>query len=294
MSTDLGRIGTNFAPKLLIFNIHGTPLDCSLLSEPNPNSSIRMTTKSLTHRFMFRPWVIEFINKCFKNFRVAYWGIKSLTNMEDVVAEMMRKFEGLDSHKPMFCWSAKECEENTEKFDTSKWKKPLSKVWGMWPEWNEGNTMIVDHIGAMVDCNPVANIIIPPAFNVENMTKLANDKNYLRKHLWPLLKGLVGSLDVQHFCSVCHDTKHTVGDVPNVHVVGRTTRRAKMKHSKPNLSGQPKLSGEGTCELLVHIVECPLTYVILKLTYWWTMGLCAEKSREGTSNEDSESSGQHR
>ena len=158
-----------------------------------------MTTKSLTRRFVFRPWMIEFIDRCFKTFRAAFWGIKSLTNMEDVVAEMMWKFEGLDSHKPMFCWSAKECEEITENVGVSKWEKPLSKVWSIWPLWNKSNTMIIDHIDAMVECNPLANIIILPAFYVENMTKLADDKNYLRKHLWPLLEGLVGSHDVQHF-----------------------------------------------------------------------------------------------
>ena len=81
-------------------------------------------------RIVFRPWLIEFIDKCFKNFRVAFWGIKGNANMEDVVAEMMRKFGGLDSHKPMFCWSTKECEEVIENIGVSKWKKPLSKVWG--------------------------------------------------------------------------------------------------------------------------------------------------------------------
>ena len=45
-----------------------------------------MTTKSLTRRFAFRPWLIEFLDMCFKNFRVAFSGIKSLSNMEDVVA----------------------------------------------------------------------------------------------------------------------------------------------------------------------------------------------------------------
>ena len=66
------------------------------------------------------------------------------------------------------------------------------------------------------------------------------------------------------------DTKRVVGDhVQNLHVlVGRTTRSSKIKLSNTNLSGHPKLSGEGTCELLVHIVQCPLTYVIISLTNW--------------------------
>lgn len=68
-------------------------IDCNLLSEPYSNSYILTSTKSLTHRFAFRPWLTESIERCFKNFGVAFWGIKSLTNMEDVVAEMIQKFE---------------------------------------------------------------------------------------------------------------------------------------------------------------------------------------------------------
>ena len=66
--------------------------------------------------------------------------------------------------------------------------------------------MTIDHIEAFVDCNPVANIIIPPA----SIRKLVGYKNYLRQHLWPLLEGLVGSPDVQQFCNVLPATKHGV------------------------------------------------------------------------------------
>ena len=111
MTTDLQRIDTDTPTKLLIFNVHGTLFDCSLLFDPNPNTSIRMTTKSLTSRFVSMPWLIEFIGRCFENFRVAFWGINSKSYMEEVVVEIMRKFEGLDSHKSNFCRSAKECEE---------------------------------------------------------------------------------------------------------------------------------------------------------------------------------------
>ena len=47
--------------KLLILNVHGTLLDMSLLTEPNPNSSIRVTKKTTNHRFVFRPWMVEFL-----------------------------------------------------------------------------------------------------------------------------------------------------------------------------------------------------------------------------------------
>jgi hypothetical protein len=116
-------MGTHFPTKLLILNVHGTLLDCSLLSERNPNVNIRMSTRSLTRRIVFRPCLIEFIDKCFKNFRVGFWGIKSSANMEDVLGEVMKQFSGLDTHKPLFCWSAKECEEVIENNGVSKRKK---------------------------------------------------------------------------------------------------------------------------------------------------------------------------
>ena len=89
VSPDLGMIGTISTTKLLIFNIHGTLVDCSLLSKPNPNPTIRITRKSLKQRIVFRPWLTEFLDRCFKKFRIGFWGMKSMSNMEDVLAEMM-------------------------------------------------------------------------------------------------------------------------------------------------------------------------------------------------------------
>jgi hypothetical protein len=57
---------------LLIFNIHGRLLDCSLLSEKNPNSKIRTTIKTETCRIVFRPWLIDFLSRCINNFVVAF------------------------------------------------------------------------------------------------------------------------------------------------------------------------------------------------------------------------------
>ena len=267
VSTDLRLIGTNSATKLLIFNVHGTLVDSSLLSESNPNSNIRTTRKSLTRRHVFRPWLTEFLDRCFTTFKVAFWGMKSIGSMEDEVAEMMHRFEGMDSHKPLFCWSAKDCVDVSNNSGKPKWKKPLSKVWTTWPSWNVTNTVIIDHIGALVDCNPIANIIIPPSFYVESLKKLADDKNYLRQNLWPLLEGLAGSTSVQEFQGLLPATSIGVTEVTTVHAAGRTTRSATLKPANSSMSGLPKLAGEGTCELEVHIGECPLTYVYLKLMW---------------------------
>jgi hypothetical protein len=144
----------------------------------------------------------------------------------------------------VFIWSAKECEEVSENVGAARWKKPLSKVWEMWPEWNEGNTVIIDHHRAMVECNADANIIIPPPFYVEDIRKLADDNNYLRFGLWPLLKGLVDSFDVHKHGSVLPNSKQAIGDhSQNVQAGGRTTRSSKLKLADTSLSGHPPLSG---------------------------------------------------
>ena len=46
---------------LLVFNVYCTLLDTSLLMESNPNPNIRITKKTTTRRFVFRPWMIEFL-----------------------------------------------------------------------------------------------------------------------------------------------------------------------------------------------------------------------------------------
>ena len=96
--------------KLLIFNVHGTLIDTSLLIQPNPNPHIRVTKKIMTHRFVFRPWLMEFLVRCFKLFKVAFWGIKSSEYMQEVLHEILPVFAHLEGHKPIFLWSPKDCE----------------------------------------------------------------------------------------------------------------------------------------------------------------------------------------
>ena len=129
------------------------------------------------------------------------------------------------------------------------------------------------------------------SFYVDSMTTLGDDNNYLRLHLWPLLKGLVRSLDVHQCRNRLPNNKQAIGDhARNLHAEGRTTRSSKMKQPAIKLSGQPEVSGEGTCELLVHIAQCPLTIVGHKFTNAICMlGTCAGKSREGATNADAES-----
>jgi hypothetical protein len=58
--------------KLLVFNVHGTLLDCTLVDEPSPNSKIWYIMKIATRRVVYRPWLSEFLRKCFLHFHIAF------------------------------------------------------------------------------------------------------------------------------------------------------------------------------------------------------------------------------
>ncbi len=95
-----------------------------------------------------------------------------------------------------------------------------------------------------MDCNPVANFIIAPPFYVDGINKLADDNNYMRFDLWPLLKGLDDSVDVHKHGSMLPNSKQAIGDhSQNVQAGGRTTRSSKQKLADTSLSGHPPLSG---------------------------------------------------
>lgn len=79
----------NNPTKLLIFNVHGTLLDTSLQTQPNPNPHIRVTKKTMTRRFVFRPWLIKFLGRCFKISKVAFWRIKGSEYMQEVLCEIL-------------------------------------------------------------------------------------------------------------------------------------------------------------------------------------------------------------
>ena len=248
--------------KLLIFNVHGTLLDTSLLTQPNPNPNIRVTKKTKTRRFVFRPWMMEFLGRCFRTFRVAFWGIKSSSYMEDVLHEILPVFEHMEGHTPIFSWSAKDCELTQESEDVTVWGKPLTKVWKKWPRWNATNTLILDHHEPRVACNPRENVMIPPSFYVANMKELAEDNEYLKLKLWPALAGLSLHNDLASFWSSLTVSSMQAG-VCQVNPLSQhmAPGRPCTPPADPRLQ---KYEGEGTCGLEVHMPHCPLTYNLVQ------------------------------
>jgi hypothetical protein len=165
----------------VILNTHGTLLDSSLLVEKIPNVTLwsNMTTKS--RRVIFRPWLLQFLSRCFTNFIVAFWGSKSECYMDEIAAAVLSRLKDGQLFKPLFVWSGKHCDPTD--FDDGEpicWGKPLSKVFNLWLTFNLSNSVIGDHKSNRVGCNPVTNVIIPNPFYIEGMRKLENDKCFLK------------------------------------------------------------------------------------------------------------------
>ena len=185
--------------KLVIFNVHGTLLDCSMLCEGNPNPRIRSSTGTASRRVVFRPWLKSFLTRCFQSFIVAFWGSGSREHMDDVLPTMLRGVKGVIA-APLFLWSGEHGESShAEKGTSSEWGKQLEAVYATWPNFNAANTIIVDSKASRVECNPDANVIISTPFYVKWMCNLADDKEYLKRYLWPLLEAFDQCGDVAAF-----------------------------------------------------------------------------------------------
>jgi hypothetical protein len=131
--------------KLIVFNVYGTLLDCSLLQDPNPNTAIRLTFRTMKRRVIFRPGLIDFMNRCFIHFEVAFWSSKSEAYMDDIVPTILGRLKDWKTFTPLFVWSGKECD--VTKWNDGmpvEWEKPLRKVYKCFPHFSEANTVIID------------------------------------------------------------------------------------------------------------------------------------------------------
>jgi hypothetical protein len=187
--------------KLVIFNVQGTLLDCSLLAAPNPNCSIRYTLKTKSRRVVFRPWLKHFLDRCFSHFKVAFWGSRGAPYMADVVPAMLDGFYSRAGDKdPLFCWS---CSANDgiggEQGKGTSGEKKLSEVYARYPQFNAENTVIVDSKICRVLGNAQQNVLITSPFYVKWLRTLGNDKQYLKSYLWPLLEAFWRCPDVTTF-----------------------------------------------------------------------------------------------
>jgi hypothetical protein len=224
--------------KLLVFNVHGTLLDYSLLLDKNPNPTLRPIFKIENRRVLIRPWLSELLCKCFKNFKVGFWGSKSKRYMDEMVPALLGRVRSPEPLVPAFVWSQKEC-------DVTQWWNNDHVVWGCllevvyqkWPHWNSSNTVIIDHNPGQVSCNPRANVIVVSPFYHAQLTKVGDDNLFLKTSLWPQLSGLFALVDMVDF-----ETHY-----PELRLQEPETIDKESYEDKNIIGDLQSIQGEGTC-----------------------------------------------
>jgi hypothetical protein len=90
--------------------------------------------KIATRRVVYRPWLSEFLRKCFLHFHIAFWDSKSAVYMAEIVPAMLRRVDETTSVVPLFIWLQQECEPvEFEGGAPVSWEKPLERVFQQWP-----------------------------------------------------------------------------------------------------------------------------------------------------------------
>ena len=158
--------------------------------------------------------------------------------MDDIIPAMMERQKTGPHFSPLFVWVEKDCEA-TEYEGTIliAWGKSLKEVYGLWPRFSPSNTLLIENKLSQVACNPLAKVIISKPFYVAQMTKLADDNNYLKDILWPMLEQLSDSTDIIHFQS------HFRGSVDS-----RATKVHQICDDRATIDDSVTVEGEGTCE----------------------------------------------
>jgi hypothetical protein len=219
--------------------------------------------KTQTKRVVYRPGLTDFLLKCFNHFEVSFWDSKSAMYMGDIVPAMLWKVEGDKKCMPLFVWSQQEYEPIEFKDGApTLWGKPLRRVFDQWPQWNNSNTVIIDHKLDRVGCNHGNNVIVTKPFYIADLEKLGDDRLHLKTTVWPLLQKLASSEDVRKFRKQFRKDMAAVG-----------ITQTQLTKSGTEAEFVAELQGEGTCgptssycKLSPHLAfnvtsDCAICYV---------------------------------
>lgn len=200
-ASQLFSVFPEFDSKLVVLNVHGTLLDSSMLNNPNPNPQIKTNLKTESRRIVFRPCLKFFLQQCFQSFNVAFWGSGSREHMHDVSSAMLEGLKGVKV-EPLFVWSGTvHGNSNVAHGNTRELGKQLELVYASFPRFCAANTIIIDSKVGRVERNPDANVIMSTPFYVKWLITLADDKQFLKRYLWPLLEAFHKCKNVADFRS---------------------------------------------------------------------------------------------
>lgn len=146
--------------------MHETMLDCNIVNESNPKSTIYPSFQKANRNFVYTPNMAKFLSHGFFNFQVAFWDSKSTQYMEDDILAMLSRLKESPKCIHVFVWSTQHCQNKSgEDKESLILVKPLEKVYMHRLRWNASNTLVIDDNISRVACNPKANIIIPTLCN---------------------------------------------------------------------------------------------------------------------------------
>jgi hypothetical protein len=94
-----------------------------MISDKNLNPTLKPTFKTTNRRILIRPLMSELLLKCFKNFKVGFWGSESKSYMDEMVPALLKRVKSAEPLVSAFVWSQKECDK------TQWWNNDLV-VWG--------------------------------------------------------------------------------------------------------------------------------------------------------------------
>ncbi|GMI76464.1 hypothetical protein like AT3G29760 [Hibiscus trionum] len=110
-----------------------------------------------------RPGASEFLYSCFTAYEVAIWSSRTRENLEWALWR-------INDLKPRlaFIWDQSHCEQHPSY--PNIFTKNLRHVWDNMPQYNEGNTLLVDDSEAKMINNPENTYICPKSYKGEDET----------------------------------------------------------------------------------------------------------------------------
>ncbi|OAY70934.1 putative FCPy domain-containing protein [Ananas comosus] len=151
--------------KLLVLDLNG------LLADINQDyRNAHKADRKVNGKFVFkRPFCDEFLDFCFRNFKIGVWSSRKMYNVNYIVDFLMGNLKD----KLLFCWDQSKCTltgyRTIENVHKPLVLKELKKLWNKdepdlpWEkgEYSESNTLLVDDSPYKALCNPPHTAIFP-------------------------------------------------------------------------------------------------------------------------------------
>jgi hydroxymethylpyrimidine pyrophosphatase-like HAD family hydrolase len=119
-----------------------------------------------------RPYLLEFINYCLKNFKVGIWSSRPYRGICQIIEDIINQ--------------KKLTQEQINQFLFIKGKgihKDLRHIWKLYPQYNENNTLLLDNTISKINMNPEKSFIHLKTWNMKDIedNNALNENGYIRQ-----------------------------------------------------------------------------------------------------------------